>query len=55
VSTLVVPEYVSLDGVIQAPGHAGEDPSGGFAHGGWSRPGPGPPSWTATSPAGWPS
>ena len=29
-------EYVSLDGVIQAPGHAGEDRDGGFAHGGWS-------------------
>jgi dihydrofolate reductase len=38
VSRLVVLEYVSLDGVIQAPGHAGEDPSGGFAHGGWSGP-----------------
>ena len=37
-STLVVLEYVSLDSVIQAPGHAGEDPSGGFAHGGWSGP-----------------
>jgi dihydrofolate reductase len=36
-SKLVVLEYVSLDGVIQAPGHAGEDPAGGFAHGGWSR------------------
>jgi len=31
-----VVEYVSLDGVIQAPGHAGEDRDGGFAHGGWS-------------------
>jgi hypothetical protein len=30
----MVIEYVSLDGVIQAPGHAGEDPEGGFAHGG---------------------
>ena len=29
-------EYVSLDGVIQAPGHVGEDRDGGFAHGGWS-------------------
>lgn len=37
-STLVVVEYVSLDGVIQAPGHAGEDPEGGFAHGGWTGP-----------------
>jgi dihydrofolate reductase len=33
---LVVVEYVSLDGVIQAPGHAGEDRDGGFAHGGWT-------------------
>jgi dihydrofolate reductase len=38
VSKLVVLEYVSLDGVIQAPGHAAEDPSGGFAHGGWTGP-----------------
>ena len=35
-SSLVVVEYVSLDGVIQAPGHAGEDSDGGFAHGGWT-------------------
>ena len=34
--TLAVVEYLSLDGVIQAPGHAGEDPDGGFAHGGWT-------------------
>jgi dihydrofolate reductase len=38
VSTLVVLEYVSLDGVIQAPGHAGEDSAGGFTHGGWTGP-----------------
>ena len=31
-------EYVSLDGVIQAPGHPGEDPEGGFEHGGWTGP-----------------
>jgi hypothetical protein len=30
VRSLVVAESVSLDGVIQAPGHAGEDPEGGF-------------------------
>jgi dihydrofolate reductase len=36
VRSLVVIEYVSLDGVIQAPGHIGEDPEGGFAHGGWT-------------------
>jgi dihydrofolate reductase len=34
--SLVVVEYVSLDGVIQAPGHAGEDRDAGFAHGGWT-------------------
>ena len=35
---LIVIEYVSLDGVVQAPGHAGEDPEGGFPHGGWTGP-----------------
>jgi dihydrofolate reductase len=35
---IVVIEYISLDGVIQAPGHAGEDPEGGFEHGGWTGP-----------------
>jgi dihydrofolate reductase len=29
---------VSLDGVVQAPGYDGEDPDGGFAHGGWTGP-----------------
>jgi dihydrofolate reductase len=38
VRKMVVLEYVSLDGVIQAPGHVGEDPAGGFAHGGWTGP-----------------
>jgi len=35
---LIVVEYVSLDGVIQAPGHAAEDRDGGFPHGGWTGP-----------------
>lgn len=33
---LIVTEYVSLDGVTQAPGHAGEDRDGGFTRGGWT-------------------
>ena len=36
--SVVVVEYVSLDGVIQAPGHPGEDPEGWFEHGGWTGP-----------------
>jgi dihydrofolate reductase len=35
---LVVSEFMSLDGVIQAPGGADEDLDGGFPHGGWTRP-----------------
>jgi dihydrofolate reductase len=32
---VVVNEFMSLDGVAQAPGGADEDPSDGFSHGGW--------------------
>jgi dihydrofolate reductase len=35
---IVVNEFMSLDGVVQAPGGAEEDTDGGFAHGGWSMP-----------------
>jgi dihydrofolate reductase len=35
---LVVSEWMALDGVVQAPGAADEDPAGGFRHGGWHLP-----------------
>ncbi|MEU5091516.1 dihydrofolate reductase family protein [Streptomyces sp. NPDC021356] len=35
---VVVTEFISLDGVVQAPGGPQEDTDGGFAHGGWSHP-----------------
>src|SRR6478736_3441914 len=35
---IVISEFISLDGVIQAPGGPEEDTDGGFAHGGWSLP-----------------
>jgi dihydrofolate reductase len=32
---MIVNEFMSLDGVVQAPGGADEDTTGGFEHGGW--------------------
>lgn len=36
--TLIVSEFITLDGVIQAPGGRDEDRDGGFEHGGWTLP-----------------
>jgi dihydrofolate reductase len=33
---IVLSDFMSLDGVVQAPGGRKEDTDGGFAHGGWS-------------------
>src|SRR5690349_12110153 len=38
VRKLLVSEFMSLDGVMQAPGGKDEDRDGGFEHGGWTMP-----------------
>jgi dihydrofolate reductase len=38
VGKLIVTEFVTLDGVAQAPGGPDEDDGGGFTHGGWQAP-----------------
>lgn len=35
---IILSDFISLDGVVQAPGGKDEDTDGGFAHGGWSMP-----------------
>ena len=35
---LIIAEFITLDGVIQAPGGDVEDTDGGFTHGGWTLP-----------------
>jgi dihydrofolate reductase len=35
---IVITAFISLDGVVQAPGGRKEDTDGGFAHGGWTHP-----------------
>jgi dihydrofolate reductase len=35
---IILSDFISLDGVVQAPGGKEEDTEGGFAHGGWSMP-----------------
>jgi dihydrofolate reductase len=35
---IILSDFISIDGVVQAPGGKSEDPDGGFGHGGWSHP-----------------
>ena len=35
---IILSDFISLDGVVQAPGGKDEDPDGDFQHGGWSAP-----------------
>ena len=33
---IILSDFISVDGVVQAPGGRSEDTDGGFQHGGWS-------------------
>jgi dihydrofolate reductase len=35
---IIIAQFITLDGVIQAPGGSEEDTDGGFVHGGWTQP-----------------
>ena len=35
---IIIIDFMTLDGVVQAPGGPDEDTDDGFAHGGWSHP-----------------
>ena len=49
--SVFVVNHVTLDGVMQSPGRAGEDPRDGFAHGGWAQAGNDPVMMRAMAPA----
>ena len=52
---IVVSDFMSLDGVVQAPGGPDEDTEGGFTHGGWSMPYFDPDAMGRCSTRSWPA